>query len=632
MEMDYLVISLLVVVAWSPITLTQSCPYPCRCDQRRKIVYCNERNLRQVPYGIPVDTKVLLLQGNSLEHSPSLESTLASLSRLERLDMHDNKLTSFPSNLPSNLVYLSLRMNRIKFVGKKAFKNLRNLKELYLDSNNITNVGIATNAFVSADSLEDLSISANNLTSLPEGLPRSLKSARFNHNKINAVSATSLEPLHELLVLDLSYNHITGDLKGLSQMRSVRTIDLSHNKLENIPINLPANVTDLLLSSNNIQYIYSASNEDHGDLQELNRLAKLDLSSNHLRSVQIGAFNTLPSSLSMELHNNPWSCDCNLVYLKRWLTYTGSILTSSEGSIQCATPSVFSGVTLNAMDAEALRCRKSSYDIDLKIVNPTSVVINYDASSANEPPYVTFSAMYGAMLCEDCTFEGNGKSDDYKARMWMEDYTIISLPSGQDTKLSNLKPDTKYAICVVTSYQHPDQIGIEQCENVRTTLYATTTTTTEQPHVQPEMPARWVWIVGGIGGGVLVAMIVLLAIWLRRRRRRSLQSYLPPRKTNTLANNLPYSAGRGIPIVDATPEFDVTLMVRKDLSHHSDSCYSDSHDESLSTTHTGTITSKNSHLSRHNNESENHSPQVSGYLPHENTCSSKLNTDSGLFV
>jgi len=193
-----------VAVAGLCFSMIICCPDECRCDERRKIVYCNERQLTRIPFGIPYDTKFLLLQGNLLTNSPTLESILGTLTQLEKLDLHDNRLLSFPNNLPPSLTYLSLRLNGIKFIGKSVLSRLTNLEKLYLDSNNLTNTGVASSAFSSATALKDLVLSNNQLTALPENLPPSLENLRIDFNSISIVTPTSLQNLNNLLIFDLS--------------------------------------------------------------------------------------------------------------------------------------------------------------------------------------------------------------------------------------------------------------------------------------------------------------------------------------------------------------------------------------------------------------------------------------------
>uniref|UniRef100_H2YIZ3 LRRNT domain-containing protein n=1 Tax=Ciona savignyi TaxID=51511 RepID=H2YIZ3_CIOSA len=330
-----------------------ACPRACRCDEKRKIVYCNERGLHSVPHGIPTNTWILYLQHNLIGNSPSLEANLAKLQNLQRLFIHSNRMTSFPANLPSSLKYISLTQNNIKFIGKTALSGLGNLKELHLDSNNITIEGLSEDAFAPAVKLQELTLTQNSLTLIPTRLPPNLVSLRIDENRINDVRVTSLSSLKKLIILDLSDNEISDssfEPGSLQQLESLRTIDLSGNRITNIP-QLPGNITELLLSDNRIQYVFASRSQDgefptRGDLQGYARLRKLDLSSNQLRSVEKGAFANLPSTISVELHDNPWRCDCNLQYLKRWMTYTTSVVRSSEGNIRCAAPAVFSDVTV----------------------------------------------------------------------------------------------------------------------------------------------------------------------------------------------------------------------------------------------------------------------------------------------
>ncbi|XP_002119226.2 leucine-rich repeat transmembrane protein FLRT2 [Ciona intestinalis] len=632
-----------IVVLTMHIVTSLGCPRVCRCDERRKMVNCNERNLNFVPHGIPTNTKVLYLQHNNIGNSPSLEQNLSKLKVLEKLYIYSNKITSFPANLPSSLVYVSLRQNNIKFIGKTALRGLSNLRELHLDSNNITIEGLSEDAFSPAVNLQELIFTQNSLTHVPSGLPRSLISLRVANNRISDVTAASLSSLSKLIVLDFSNNELNDasfEDGSLKQLENLRTIDLSDNHITNIPTQLPGNITNLILSRNKIQYIFAAKSEPgeipiRGDLQSFPRLKKLDLSSNQLHSVEKGAFTNLPSAISVELHGNPWRCDCNLQYLKRWMTYTTSVVRSSEGNTRCATPAVFSDVTVNSLDLEALRCTHSSYAFNVLDVTPDSVTIEYDVISAEEPPYVTFSIMYGTMLCDGCSIpDDNTKGKHPTAAMWMGEYTIIELNS-ENKRIEHLTPNTTYAMCIVTSYQHPDQIGVEQCQDVTTYIIPTFPTTLEDRSVP-----MWAYIAAGCGFVLLLALaITVYILWKRRIKNRLIearryrqqipQHYLPQFMVAREPGSAPLTpssyTGKPLPLLNANNEFDVTLMVRPDanLSRRSDSCYSDSHDESVVTNHTsGTGRSNRCEQNSSGNQSDS-------LLPNNN--SPHLH-DSGLFV
>lgn len=183
-----IVVSSLDPTSSSTSTLKKTCPSRCRCDRRgRRIVYCQDRELVDIPYGIPRDTLELQLQDNVIVNGPRLNHELYQLSSLTKLDLHSNKLTSFPDRLPEKLENLLIWDNDIKFVGKKPLQGLTVLQELRLDGNALTNQGLSPYSFSDTESLILLDLSNNKLTSLPEGLPPSLQFLYLKNNNIDTI-------------------------------------------------------------------------------------------------------------------------------------------------------------------------------------------------------------------------------------------------------------------------------------------------------------------------------------------------------------------------------------------------------------------------------------------------------------
>ena len=574
----FLLLATLAVEVWSSF----GCPSVCRCDDRRKIVFCNERFLTRIPYGIPSDTKVLFLQGNLLTNSPTLESILSGLPKLTKLELHNNRLTSFPDRLPASLDYLSLKANSIKFIGKDVLSSLSNLEMLYLDSNNLTNTGLALGTFSDAISLKELTLSRNQLTALPENLPASLETLRIDRNRISDIPYSALQSLRNLVRLDISYNEIERSWIGFNHLRKLKSLNLERNLLLNVPTHLPENITELRLSSNGITYIYAKSAGNHGTFRNLEKLSKLDLSSNKLVSVEKGSFDHLLPSVSIELHDNPWRCDCNLVYLKRWLTSATSILLSSKSDIKCNAPASFQGVTVDAIDVEALTCRDSHFSINATSTDSTKIVVACDVRGNEEPPYVSYLVMYGAMLCEDCSLQGVSSASSFsQASLWMENYTIapLGVPDAP-IEIKDLKPDTRYVVCVLSSSQHPDQIGINQCRDVMTSSAVSPT----EPQKPPDVSLP-IWVIAVIALSALVSLSLGFAVTIycykKHKNHSRTSGYQGPRASSERRN----------PFVDARQEFIIGPTSQQDVKRHSDSLCSDSREESIATTHTGTSAS-----------------------------------------
>jgi len=105
-------------------------------------------------------------------------------SRLLTLDLGDNKFTTIPNSLTklSQLQELDLDYNEIIAIPD-SFKNLINLKSLYINSNLITTI---PESLCSIKSLEQLNISFNDITSIPDSFEQltNLKYLNINGNEI----------------------------------------------------------------------------------------------------------------------------------------------------------------------------------------------------------------------------------------------------------------------------------------------------------------------------------------------------------------------------------------------------------------------------------------------------------------
>uniref|UniRef100_A0A3Q2V911 Si:ch211-191d15.2 n=1 Tax=Haplochromis burtoni TaxID=8153 RepID=A0A3Q2V911_HAPBU len=98
-------------------------------------------------------------------------------------------------------------------------------------------------------------------------------------------------------------DHQLWPFSGLQELR------LSHNLLARFPRGLPPSLESLQLQENRITYITS------GVLRQLGNLTHLDLEDNLPES----AFDSLPRLRSVDLTNNLWVCECDILYLYRWL-------------------------------------------------------------------------------------------------------------------------------------------------------------------------------------------------------------------------------------------------------------------------------------------------------------------------
>ncbi|XP_061579397.1 toll-like receptor 7 [Cololabis saira] len=217
-------------------------------DTNEMKVDCTERNLKEIPRGIPRGTTNLTL---TINHIPKLnsssfhgledlreidmrcncvpikigpkdhmctqsvtieESTFAALKSLRALYLDGNQLYSIPKDLPSNLMLLSLEVNHIYYIARANLSEIRHIQVLYLGQNCYyrnpcnTSYEVEDGAFLQMSNLTLLSLKSNNLSSIPNQLPQSLKELYLYNNNIEEVTDEDFKNLTNLEILDISGN------------------------------------------------------------------------------------------------------------------------------------------------------------------------------------------------------------------------------------------------------------------------------------------------------------------------------------------------------------------------------------------------------------------------------------------
>ncbi|NXG50895.1 LRC19 protein, partial [Psilopogon haemacephalus] len=177
----------------------------------------------------------------------------------------------------------------------KSGKNLTDIPNNLFQ--NVTKLNLENNKIILKDSDKEMLQNFINLTEL-----------YLNRNMITVVHNNSFCNLTKLVILDISNNQISRVHKdafaGLNQLSK---LNLSHNVMAQL---------------------------DSDVFTSLNSLTVLDLQYNHLKSLYIKS----PFKLTtIVLAGNLWTCSCDLLDLKKWLT-TSNVTMENENNTVCTFP------------------------------------------------------------------------------------------------------------------------------------------------------------------------------------------------------------------------------------------------------------------------------------------------------
>ncbi|KAM9610188.1 SLIT and NTRK-like protein 6 [Trichechus inunguis] len=204
---------------------------------------------------------------------------------------------------PSRPFHLSLLNNSLTILHKNDFSGLTNAISIHLGFNNIAD--IETGAFKGLGLLKQLHINHNSLEILKEDTFHGLENLEFlqaDNNFITVIEPSAFGKLNRLKVLILNDNAIESLPPNIFRFVPLTHLDLRGNQLQTLP------------------YV--------GFLEHIGRI------------------------LDLQLEDNKWACNCDLLQLKIWLENMPP--QSIIGDVVCNSPPVFKGSILSRLKKESI--------------------------------------------------------------------------------------------------------------------------------------------------------------------------------------------------------------------------------------------------------------------------------------
>ncbi|KAF5270387.1 hypothetical protein FQR65_LT05575 [Abscondita terminalis] len=246
----------------------------------------------------------IVLSVNSIQLKPKMFQHLKSL---KLIDISQNNLKSIPDELfenQKNLKFLYLWSNNFTTLNASVFTKLENLESLELRKSGLDY--IPNELFYPLVKLRDISLAMNNLQTLPQNTfinNKDLETIGLHSNTYLKVLPdflfSNLTHLKELKLFDCNLSTLPENL--LYGSGYVKKILLQSNSLVELPENVFKDLSeleDLDLSKNLLQNLHSNL------FYSLSKLKKLNLEGNQLEAIGQSLFLTLMNLETINLKNN----------------------------------------------------------------------------------------------------------------------------------------------------------------------------------------------------------------------------------------------------------------------------------------------------------------------------------------
>uniref|UniRef100_A0A8C7TKQ4 Ig-like domain-containing protein n=1 Tax=Oncorhynchus mykiss TaxID=8022 RepID=A0A8C7TKQ4_ONCMY len=278
-------------------------------------------------------------------------------STLQVLRLNRNRLSTIPAKifqLP-NLQHLELNRNRVRRVEGLTFHGLHALRSLKIQRNGISR--LMDGAFWGLSNMEVLQLDYNNLTEVSKGWLYgllTLQQLHLGHNAISRIQPDAWEFCQKLSELDISSNHLTrleeSSFVGLSLLDELH---IGNNRVSFIADGAFRGLSHLQmldLQNNEISWTIEDMN---GPFSALDKLRKLFLQGNQIRSVTKKSFSGLDTLEHLHLNTSSLLCDCQLKWFPLWVAEQAFL---PYVNASCAHPLMLKGKSVFTVRQEDFVC------------------------------------------------------------------------------------------------------------------------------------------------------------------------------------------------------------------------------------------------------------------------------------
>ncbi|KAF2879135.1 hypothetical protein ILUMI_27042 [Ignelater luminosus] len=266
-------------------------------------INCQQTNIPEAGLDFP-SAKILSIScGVQTVH----EDAFKNVNSVRELDLGNNLISTLPNGVfkrLENLKKLTLSNNNLEELPRNIFDGLRNLERVHLSYNSISKID--TKAFDSTRRVKEVYLNNNNINVIPSGFGKlsSLRTVDLSYNKIQVLEKMSLSSLEKL---NLSHNAIKDLPVQLFRFTSLKILDLSYNQLSIIHEDVLKwhELKELYLQNNQIS-VFEVTGIG------LNQIALnlLDVRHNRLVFIEEDFVKRATNLNTFKVEDNPWDCNC----------------------------------------------------------------------------------------------------------------------------------------------------------------------------------------------------------------------------------------------------------------------------------------------------------------------------------